>query len=73
MDAKIYYEPGVIATREDIEGVPEAFIIHNALTARECAKYIEVTEQLGYTDAPISTGLNSATMMKGMSHNAVQL
>lgn len=67
--AKIYYEPNVIATKEDVEGVPEAFIIHNALTPRECEKYIEITEGLGFTDAPISTGLNSAQMMKDVRDN----
>jgi len=69
VEGKIYYEPGVIATREEVEGVPEAFIIHNALTPKECAKYIELTEQLGFTDAPITTGLNTAQMMPDIRDN----
>jgi predicted 2-oxoglutarate/Fe(II)-dependent dioxygenase YbiX len=65
----IYYQEGLHATREDVEGVPEAFVLHDVLTPKECQKYIEITEELGYTDAPISTGLNSATMMKDVRDN----
>jgi len=67
--AKIHYEKGVVAAREEVEGVEEAFVIHNVLTPAECERYIQLTEELGYTDAPISTGLDSAVMMKDVRDN----
>jgi len=55
--------------REEVEGVPEAFILHNVLTKEECDAYIEITEKLGYTDAPITTGINQANMMPEVRDN----
>ena len=51
--------------KEEIPGVPEAFVLHNVLTKEECDAYIQVTEQLGYTEAPITTGINQAEMIPG--------
>jgi len=59
----------VVATKEDLKNVPEAFLLHNVLTPEECATFIRLTEELGYTDAPLSTGLNSAVMAKDVRDN----
>jgi len=64
-----HYAPNVKVNKTELEGVPEAFLLHNVLTEEECLKYIKETERLGYTDAPISTGLNSARMMKDVRNN----
>jgi hypothetical protein len=37
--------------REEVEGVPGAFMVHNLLTPEECAEYIAFSEAKGYTDA----------------------
>lgn len=37
--------------REEIEGVPGAFLIHDVLTPEECAKFIQVAENLGFREA----------------------
>ncbi len=33
----------------------EIFTIDNILSPQECAEYIALTENIGYTDAPITT------------------
>jgi hypothetical protein len=38
------------AYRQDILGVEGAFHIHNLLTPEECQRYIQTTENMGYTD-----------------------
>ncbi len=55
----------VSVSKIDIEGVPEAFLLTNVLTPKECKDLIDFTEKLGYTDAPLTTGLNSAVLDKG--------
>eukprot|EP01103_Thecamoeba_quadrilineata_P004610 TRINITY_DN14348_c0_g1_i1.p1 TRINITY_DN14348_c0_g1~~TRINITY_DN14348_c0_g1_i1.p1 ORF type:complete len:256 (+),score=34.73 TRINITY_DN14348_c0_g1_i1:47-769(+) len=55
--------------RQEISSVPGAFLLHHVLTKEECQKIIDFTELLGYTEAPISTGLNSAKMMKDIRDN----
>jgi len=52
------------------EHVPEAFMLLNVLTDEECQKFIDVTESLGYTDAPITTGMTTAQMMKDIRDNS---
>lgn len=39
------------------------------LTPEECQAFIEATEAINYTEAPISTGLNSAAMMTDIRDN----
>jgi hypothetical protein len=39
------------------------------MTHEECHQWIQVTEELGYTEAPVSTGYNSAKMMKDVRDN----
>ena len=34
----------VLPNREDLEGVPGAFLVHNLLTPDECAQYIHISE-----------------------------
>lgn len=36
-----------LVTKEEVEGVPEAFVLHNVLTPEECDFYINFTEKLG--------------------------
>lgn len=43
------------------------------LTPEECDFLIKSSEMMGYTDAPISTGLNSATMMKGTLYIGIHI
>jgi len=69
LPAKIYFTENLKASREDIGGVPECFLLHNVLTPKECSQFIEITEKLEYTDAPISTGVNKAVMMKDTRDN----
>lgn len=72
MDTNIPYTTGdqkSLVIKEEIGGVQEAFILHNVLTPEECDAYIDITEQLGYTDAPITTGLNQAKMLPEVRDN----
>eukprot|EP01121_Diplochlamys_sp_Union-15-3_P012630 TRINITY_DN3811_c0_g1_i1.p1 TRINITY_DN3811_c0_g1~~TRINITY_DN3811_c0_g1_i1.p1 ORF type:complete len:256 (-),score=38.51 TRINITY_DN3811_c0_g1_i1:37-753(-) len=41
--------------KEDVEGVPGAFTLHNVLLPKECDQYIDLTERMGYIFAPITT------------------
>lgn len=40
-----------VVTREELKGVPSAFLLHNVLTEEECLQFIQVSEQLGYIEA----------------------
>jgi hypothetical protein len=42
-------------TSTKIEGVPGAFMLHHILSKDECDQYIDLTEKIGYADAPITT------------------
>jgi hypothetical protein len=42
-------------TSTQIKGVPGAFMLHNVLSQEECQQYINITEKMGYGDAPITT------------------
>lgn len=39
------------------------------MTPEECKAFIDATEDINYTEAPISTGLNSARMMSDIRDN----
>lgn len=39
------------------------------LTAEECKAFIDACEEIGFTEAPISTGLNSAVMRTDIRDN----
>lgn len=43
-------------TEEEIRGVPGGFIIHNVLTPQECEQFIDITENMGYDLALVTTG-----------------
>jgi len=55
--------------KEPVEGVEGAFLLRNVLSETECEALIKATEDLGYTEAPISTGLNSAVMALDVRNN----
>ena len=40
--------------REQLEG-ELVYVVHDLLTPEECADYISVSEEIGYTNAPITT------------------
>jgi len=69
VDADIHYADGVQVTREDIEGVPSAFLLHNVLTPEECQTYIDNAERLGFTDAPLTVGQDRYEMAKDVRDN----
>jgi len=53
--AKLDDSPALPITRHEVEGVPGAFQLLNLLSADECARFIALTEQLGYLeDAAVS-------------------
>ena len=53
--AELDDSPAQTITRHAIEGVPGAFQLLNLLSADECARFIALTEQLGYLeDAAVS-------------------
>jgi hypothetical protein len=39
------------------------------LTEEECQKFRDITEDIGFTEAPLSTGLNSAVMRSDIRDN----
>lgn len=55
--------------KQTIEAVRGAFLLHNVLSEQECTQIIDFTEQLGFTDAPLSIGLNSAVMIRDVRDN----
>eukprot|EP01113_Clastostelium_recurvatum_P007541 TRINITY_DN1351_c0_g1_i2.p1 TRINITY_DN1351_c0_g1~~TRINITY_DN1351_c0_g1_i2.p1 ORF type:complete len:307 (-),score=59.79 TRINITY_DN1351_c0_g1_i2:67-849(-) len=69
IDLEMDYATDIQVTREEVEGVPEAFILHNVLTAEECQRYIDETERLGYTDAPLTVGNNRYEMATDVRDN----
>jgi len=52
-----------------VPGVADAFVLHNVLTSAECEAFISITELLGFTDAPITTGIEKAEMMPDVRDN----
>ncbi|KAL6058024.1 Prolyl 4-hydroxylase, alpha subunit [Balamuthia mandrillaris] len=54
--------------KEEVEGVPGAFLLHNVLSADECQQFIDLTERMGYGDAPIST-FGGMRMMPDVRNN----
>jgi len=68
VDLDINYTKEVTVTREELAGVPSAFLLHNVLTPEECQIYIDESERLGYTDAPITTGAGPQ-MLKDVRDN----
>lgn len=42
-----------LPNRENLEGVPGAFLVHNLLTPEECDQYIQISEEMGYSQAPL--------------------
>jgi len=69
VDLDVHYAEGVVAHREEIEGVPSAFLIHNVLTPEECELYIQESERLGFTDAPLTVGQDRYEMAKDVRDN----
>eukprot|EP00026_Physarum_polycephalum_P011799 Phypoly_transcript_12043.p1 GENE.Phypoly_transcript_12043~~Phypoly_transcript_12043.p1 ORF type:complete len:280 (+),score=50.74 Phypoly_transcript_12043:171-1010(+) len=48
------YNPDApLPNREEVEGVPGAFLVHNLLTLEECRQYIEISEEMEYSQAPL--------------------
>ena len=43
--------------RKEVLSGDLAFLVHNLLTSEECEQYIELSEELGYDDAPITTSV----------------
>lgn len=39
--------------REDLEGVTGAFLVHNLMTPEECEQYVHISEEMGYSQAPL--------------------
>jgi len=56
-------------TKKDVPKVPGAFVLHNVLTREECAQFVELTEKMGYGEAPISVGIGVYEMAKGVRNN----
>lgn len=46
----------------------QVFLIHDFLTPAECERYIALSEDVGYADAPITTG-GGPVMAKGIRNN----
>jgi hypothetical protein len=44
----ISYAKNVKITKEDVKGVPGAFLLHNALTIAESQEFIKISESMGY-------------------------
>eukprot|EP01098_Paradermamoeba_levis_P006913 TRINITY_DN2868_c0_g1_i1.p1 TRINITY_DN2868_c0_g1~~TRINITY_DN2868_c0_g1_i1.p1 ORF type:complete len:275 (+),score=68.52 TRINITY_DN2868_c0_g1_i1:67-825(+) len=44
------------STFESVQGVPGAFTLKNVLDAEECRQFVELTEKMGFGEAPITTG-----------------
>jgi len=53
----------------DLDGVEEGYLLQNVLSEEECQQFIEITEKIGYCDAPITVGMNKAEMMKDIRDN----
>jgi len=51
-DRRVKYADDVEVTREDLP-VPGAFLLHNVLTKEESAEYVSISEEMGYTEAPL--------------------
>lgn len=51
MEAIIDERSPTTVTKEDLKGVPDAFLLHGVLTEEECKQFIAVSEQLGYREA----------------------
>jgi len=49
---------------ENVAGVPGAILIHNVLTPEECQSFIDVSEKMGYGDAPVSTSYGMVLMQE---------
>ncbi len=47
----------------------DIFLIENFLSEKECVSLIEKSEQIGYEEAKVQTGLNTASMIKGIRNN----
>jgi hypothetical protein len=48
-----YNDAAPLPKREELEGVQGAFLVHNLLTPDECAQYIQISEEMGYAQAPL--------------------
>jgi len=44
---KVKYGEAIEITREEVVGVPEAFLLHNVLSPDECQQFITIIEQIG--------------------------
>jgi len=51
-NSTVLYEPTPKITKEDIP-VSGAFLVHNLLTPSECEQYIKISEEMGYSQAPL--------------------
>jgi hypothetical protein len=59
----------VEVTKEEVPNVPGAYVLKNVLTPAECKAFIDACEAIEFTEAPISTGLNSAVMRTDIRDN----
>jgi len=51
---EVNYAPNPPKTyREELEGVPGAFLVHNLLTPDECEQYVKISEEMGFSQAPL--------------------
>lgn len=57
-----------IPKKKDIKKVKGAFIVKNVLTKDECKQFVELSEKLGYTEAPVST-YKGPVMLKDVRDN----
>lgn len=53
---------------QEIKQVPGLFMIHNVLTDEECKQFINLTEEMGYEEALISTGTKMIKMSEWRSN-----
>ncbi|PRP77356.1 hypothetical protein PROFUN_05601 [Planoprotostelium fungivorum] len=54
--------------RKEVKGVPGAFLLKDVLSKDECKQLIDFTEDLGYTEAPVTTH-SGPVMMKDVRDN----
>jgi len=51
---EVTYNPNPPAAyRENLDGVPGAFLVHNLLTPEECQQFIQISEEMGFSQAPL--------------------
>jgi prolyl 4-hydroxylase len=68
---KIIYDekPSLLIKKREVKGVEGAFILDNVLSGKECQRWIEISEEMGYGIAPISIGDNLAQIRPDFRDN----